>query len=44
MEIIKKFLNFLKVKLKKNIFYELPEIINWYKKIKFGSFITNYKL
>jgi len=28
----KKILSFLKIKLKKNIFIELPEIINWYKK------------
>ena len=34
----KKILNFLKVKLKKNIFYELPEIINWYKKNKIWKF------
>ena len=28
----KKILSFLKIKLKKNIFFELPKIITWYKK------------
>ena len=28
----KKILNYLKIKLNKNIFFELPRIINWYKK------------
>ena len=34
----KKILKFLKVKLRKNIFLELPEIINWYKKNKIWKF------
>ena len=34
----KKILNYLNIKLKKNIFIELPEIINWYKKNKIWKF------
>ena len=34
----KKILSFLKIKLKKNIFFELSEIINWYKKNQIWKF------
>ena len=34
----KKILSFLKIKLKKNIYFELPKIIDWYKKNKIWKF------